>query len=146
MTQTNRGCANSSKLTVDWGSRGSGIVIERSAHGETDWQVVSFRPQEKPVEGSSIDDVIADLAKDGIDLATARREMGDLLADTDVASLRALRLQAGLSQRELGERIGMSQSNIARLERRPGDIGLGTLRRLAQALGVDLNTLDRAIP
>lgn len=97
------------------------------------------------MEGSSVEDVIAELRLDD-EVGAARQEMGGLLADAGEASLRALRLKAGLSQRELGERIGMSQPNVARLESRPGDVGLTTLRRLAEALGVDLNTLDRAIP
>lgn len=89
---------------------------------------------------------MAEFEAEGLDVKGARREMGDHLAEAGDVSLRSLRLKAGLSQRELAERIGTSQPNIARMEKSPGDVTLGTLRRLAAALGVDLNTLDGALP
>lgn len=98
-----------------------------------------------PAEGASIDDVIAELGLEA-EIAGISREMGNALAEAGEMSLRALRLKAGLSQRELGERIAMSQANVARMEKRPGNLGIETLRRLAKALGVDLNSLDKAIP
>ena len=47
------------------------------------------------------------------------------------------RINAGLSQRQLAERMGTTQSAIARLESATHLPGLDTLRRLAEALGVD---------
>ena len=53
--------------------------------------------------------------------------------------IRAARLRAGLSQAELGERLGMPQSSIARWEVDSVEPGLSTLRRVLQACGYDLS-------
>lgn len=131
---------------MTWGSAGSATVIEKRSSTAPQWQVISFTPDVGEPQGLTIDDLVAQFQAEGVDVAGARREMGGMLADAGEVSLRGLRLAAGLSQRELGERIGMSQPNVARLERHPGDVGLHTLRKLAEALGVDLNTLGKAIP
>ena len=47
------------------------------------------------------------------------------------------RIAAGLTQKELAERMGTTQSAIARLESATHMPSLDTLRRLAEALGVD---------
>lgn len=44
------------------------------------------------------------------------------------------RLRAGLTQTEVGERMGISQSDVSKLERR-GDTRVSTLRAYARALG-----------
>lgn len=53
--------------------------------------------------------------------------------------VRRLRLERGLSQQELAERIGLSQSVIARLEAGGVEPRLSTLDRVAEALGVELD-------
>lgn len=52
------------------------------------------------------------------------------------ANLRRLRLAAGLSQMQLGDRAGLHFSEISRLERGLRDPRLTTVVRLARALGV----------
>lgn len=59
--------------------------------------------------------------------------------------LSALRLAAGLSQSELAEKMDMKQPNIARLEKKPGDPSLSTLRKLASVLGVDIGEVIAAV-
>jgi ribosome-binding protein aMBF1 (putative translation factor) len=53
--------------------------------------------------------------------------------------IRALREKKGLSQRELAERMGTTQSAIARLEAGNISPSLATLDKIAQALGVELS-------
>ncbi len=53
--------------------------------------------------------------------------------------VRRLREAAGLSQRELAERMGSSQSVVARLEAGGVEPTLATLDRVAAALGADLD-------
>lgn len=53
------------------------------------------------------------------------------------ATLAALRRQAGLTQTELAGRLGISQSDLSKLERRQ-DPRVSTLGKYAAALGVDL--------
>lgn len=52
--------------------------------------------------------------------------------------VRALREKRGLSQRELAERLGTTQSAVARLEAGNVSPSLPTLDKVAEALGVDL--------
>jgi transcriptional regulator with XRE-family HTH domain len=49
--------------------------------------------------------------------------------------VRATRLQAGLTQAELGRRLGMSQAAVARLERPMANPTIATLDRLLHATG-----------
>ena len=52
-------------------------------------------------------------------------------------SLIGARIAAGLTQKQVAERIGTSQAAIARLESRTSLPTVETLYRLAQALGLD---------
>ena len=54
------------------------------------------------------------------------------------AVVAAARERAGLTQQELAERAGTSQSAVARLEAGQGNPGLDTIRRLVAAAGFDL--------
>ncbi|MBE9555017.1 MAG: helix-turn-helix transcriptional regulator [Proteobacteria bacterium] len=78
-------------------------------------------------------------------LTKARQRIAERASVPDEPrSLRELRLAAGFSQTQLAERIETSQSRIARLEAGHEDPGLRTLKRLAIALEVDLNTIAEA--
>jgi transcriptional regulator with XRE-family HTH domain len=52
--------------------------------------------------------------------------------------VRDLREKRGLSQRELAERLGTTQSAVARLEAGNVSPSLPTLDKVAEALGVEL--------
>ena len=52
-------------------------------------------------------------------------------------SLKELRLNHGLSQRELGERLGVSQQTVAQYERAEDPPKMKTIKRLADAMGMD---------
>ncbi len=57
------------------------------------------------------------------------------LADQLRAHLRAMRLQRGLTQAELGRRLGLGQVRIADIEARPGAISVDQLMAMLSALG-----------
>lgn len=60
--------------------------------------------------------------------------------------IRALRLSRGWTQRELGERMGVAQAEVSRLENPACDTyTVGTLQRLAAALGVALEVRFQAL-
>ena len=59
----------------------------------------------------------------------------------DTQKLRALRRQAALSQAELAERAGTTQETISRLECGHHSARGRTLRKLAEALGVEPQVL-----
>lgn len=52
--------------------------------------------------------------------------------------VREMRKRAGLTQRVLAERVGTTQSAIARLERGVGDPTLARLSAIAEACGLEL--------
>jgi transcriptional regulator with XRE-family HTH domain len=60
-------------------------------------------------------------------------------------ALRRMRLRVGLSQRELAERIGSTQSAIARMEKGEAEPKFCTLEKLAEALSRDLLIHVRAV-
>ena len=63
--------------------------------------------------------------------------------------LRALRVEAGLTQAQLAERLGVSQKNVSRIEHAE-DSQLSTIRRYVEALGgsLELHAIfeDRDVP
>jgi len=49
--------------------------------------------------------------------------------------LRALRRSQGLTQRELGQRIGVTGARISEIEKDPGGVGLNQILKLLHVLG-----------
>jgi len=93
-----------------------------------------------------IDDLILALEADnGQDfLSDERRWVGEIaLGDRD--DLASLRLKAGLSQKQLAERMGMKQPQLARIERGRHDVKVSMIRRLAEALDVSESTVYEAV-
>lgn len=56
----------------------------------------------------------------------------------NMASLEEIRRRAGFTQRDLGERMGITQSDVSKLERRD-DVLISTLRRYVEAVGGNLH-------
>jgi DNA-binding XRE family transcriptional regulator len=54
-------------------------------------------------------------------------------------SLAEARIAAGLTQKQLGDRVGVPQSQISRVEKNPDKTTVRTLRKIAAALGVDVS-------
>jgi ribosome-binding protein aMBF1 (putative translation factor) len=63
----------------------------------------------------------------------------------DEISLSALRARAGLSQKQLADRMGIKQPYIARIEGGVTDPSTDSIARLAEALGVDEGTAFAAV-
>jgi transcriptional regulator with XRE-family HTH domain len=71
-------------------------------------------------------------ARERLEVADLELELCDRMVD--------LRKRAGLTQRQLADRLGFSQAYIAKLENGAYDsCGIGTLRTFARALGHDIN-------
>lgn len=110
------------------------------------WVEAAIVHPPQPAGFRSIDDRLADVAgnpKRAEALAMARRRLAMTLQPDE--PLAALRMRCGLSQRELAERIGTSQSRLSRIEGGLDDPRLSTVRKLADALAVDVNTIEEAI-
>ncbi len=65
----------------------------------------------------------------------------DRFLEVDRAKLRSLRRRAALSQQELAERASTTQETISRLEQGHQAARGRTLRKLAEALGVEPRVL-----
>ncbi len=109
----------------------------------------SPRPDAAPLPTGfeDIADVVAEAEGDPASraaLETGRRSVA-ARHYAGVASLAALRLRRGWSQRTLAENSGLRQPHIARLESGRNDPSLATMRRLAQALGVALAEVVEAL-
>jgi len=70
-------------------------------------------------------------------LERARKAIASPLDAIAPNKLRALRLQRGLSQATLASQLGTTQAQIARIESGRQDVQVGTMVRLANALGID---------
>jgi len=66
------------------------------------------------------------------------------LAEQLRAHLRALRKQRGLTQAQLGQRLGIGQVRVAEIEAQPGLVSTDQLIRLLAALGATLVLRDSA--
>ena len=129
----------------------TGLVVPNLATRPSN--VVHFRvypQQDEPVPAgyTTIDDVVAEFERDPAmqdELLNARRWIADTVLAGKPVTMRTLRLRRGWSQAQLAEAIGTQQPHVARIERGQADPQLGTCRRIAHALGVDLNTLDQAL-
>lgn len=95
-----------------------------------------------------IDELVAEFERDDEgrqSIADGRRWVAERHYSEGPPSLQALRLRLGLSQAQLANVIGTSQPHIARLESGQANAKLATLRRLADVLRVDMNTIDAAM-
>jgi DNA-binding XRE family transcriptional regulator len=96
-----------------------------------------------PTRSVSVDELLRRSVQKGRGpaLERARRRLGNRLAAGGLVTLREMRLRAGMSQVELAAKIGTSQSRIARLEAGKENVSLLTAKKLADALGVDLDNI-----
>lgn len=109
-------------------------------------------PQEKASESEiSIQDRefrLRDRPGRSVAMAKARARLGSWMQsepELQQFGLAALRLKAGLSQRELASKLETSQPNIARMEREPSNPTLSSIKAWATALGVEVIDVITAI-
>ncbi len=92
-------------------------------HHTNEWVLSYEKPKKEPI-------------KDSIDWKTAAKEaFGDM--PSTALNLRGLRNREGLTQEELGQAIGVEQSNISKMERGKRQIGVKIAKRLAQTFNID---------
>ncbi len=61
-----------------------------------------------------------------------------------VETLRARRRAKGLSQRDLGQRVGLPQSHVSKIEKGGTDIKLSSLVEMARALDLEVALVPRS--
>ncbi|WP_339389438.1 helix-turn-helix domain-containing protein [Nitrosomonas sp. Nm33] len=79
------------------------------------------------------------------DLKEGRKWAASVLYEEHPESFRALRLRAGYSQKQLAQKIGMSQPNICELESGKRKPSSDTLLRLAKALGTTTDIVLKSL-
>ena len=80
------------------------------------------------------------------ELTDARKRLAERAAiDSAGLSLAGLRLRAGLSQADLADILGTSQSRVSRIEAGREEPGFSFLTRLSDALGSEPNELFAAL-
>jgi DNA-binding XRE family transcriptional regulator len=107
-------------------------------------------PAEAPIPPgyTTIDELIEEFERDPEakeELRRGRQWLAQTVLGNEPPTLKVLRLRKGMSQAQLAAAIGTRQPHIARIENGQADVRLETCRRIAQVLGVDLNTLDQAL-
>lgn len=65
----------------------------------------------------------------------------ELIASHAAPNIAVWRKKRGWTQKQLGEKLKMPQSQVARMEKTPGSITYKTLQRVAKALGVTTGDL-----
>lgn len=81
----------------------------------------------------------------GETLRQGRKDLAALSARADAPTLRTLRLAAGLSQSDLGKKVGVGQDRISLYENGRSKPDADTLDSMRKALGVDISILWKAL-
>jgi DNA-binding XRE family transcriptional regulator len=100
-----------------------------------------------PPEFAEFDKLVAELEaepRDRESLSEARKVIGRKIYDGSNATLAALRMEAGLSQRELGELCGLPQPHVSRFESGKHEPGIVIASAIAAALNVSLERVADA--
>lgn len=92
---------------------------------------------EELVKASMVQHAIGQIEKGDNDFVDADDIALELAAERIAKARRA----AGLTQKQLGQKLKLPQSQISRIERNPDHTTVRTLKRIARALGVDLRAL-----
>jgi len=72
-------------------------------------------------------------------------DAGDFALELAADRIAAARKAQGLTQKQLGAKLGLPQSQISRIERKPDRTTVRTLKRIAKALNVDVRVFLAAV-
>ncbi len=106
-------------------------------NGEPTHVLVPVEEYERLVIASMVESAIAKLE----DPASEYVDADDLALELAAERITAARKAKGLTQKQLGEKLNLPQSQISRIERNPDRTTVRTLKRIARALGVDVSAL-----
>ena len=68
-------------------------------------------------------------------------DFDDFLTEVAAPRIATIREKKGLTQKQLGAKLGMPQSQISRMEKNPESVTYKTLQRVAKALGVKISDM-----
>ncbi|MHC4063387.1 MAG: helix-turn-helix domain-containing protein [Planctomycetota bacterium] len=124
------GRKRSSKRTPD----DYAYVIE---DGEPAYILIPIGEYEDLAKASMVEQAVAQIESGDQDLVDA----DDLALELAAERIARARRAAGLTQKQLGAKLKLPQSQISRIERNPDRTTVRTLKRIARALGVDVRAL-----
>jgi len=99
--------------------------------------LIPLEEYERLVKSWLIDRAIAKIDAPDEDFVDADDFFAQLAAEKVVKARRA----AGLTQKQLGAKLRLPQSQISRIERNPDHTTVRTIKRIAKALGVNVSAL-----
>lgn len=79
------------------------------------------------------------------DPTTEWTDAGDFALELAGEEIAHARKAQGLTQKQLGAKLGIPQSQVSRIERNPDRTTVRTLKRLAKALNVDIRVFLAAV-
>lgn len=122
-------------------------VVARSSYSNV--FLVEVKPVPLPVKNSlSIDDFVKDIEADpdvAKALSSSRQRFAKAAYSNKPQTLTSLRLSAGLSQDQLAQNSGTSQSHIAKIEAGKNDPSTDMIQKIAVALALDPALVFNAI-
>lgn len=92
---------------------------------------------EELIKKDMMESAIAKLNAPDHEFVDADQVAREITVDRIVAARKA----AGLTQKQLGDKLGLPQSQISRIERNPDRTTVRTIKRIARALSVDIGAL-----
>ena len=116
----------------DWAAKA--FVVE---NGRPTFALIPYEEYEQLLISSMAESAIAVLEDPNTKWIDAD-ELALQLAGEKIAKARKA---AGLTQKQLGEKLKLPQSQISRIERNPDRTTVRTLKRIAKALKVDIRSL-----
>ncbi len=132
------------KLPAEFSQTGGASVPDANAVASPSALVIYREfsaPRPLPISNTvSIGDLVEEFSADpgmAAAIVTARQNLAKTLYSDEIDSLSALRLLAGLSQSQLAERVGTSQSHIARIEAGQTDPSTDVISRIAKSINID---------
>ena len=99
--------------------------------------LVPIDEYERLIKIDMVQDTVAQIERGDDDFVDA----GEFALELAAERIAAARKAKGLTQKQLGERLNLPQSQISRIERNPDRSTVRTLKRIARALGVDVGVL-----
>ena len=99
--------------------------------------LVPIDEYERLVMAGMVEDAIAQIERGDDDLVAA----DDLALELAGRRIAQARKTAGITQKQLGARLKIPQSQISRIERNPDHTTVRTLKRVARALKVNVRSL-----
>ncbi|MEK6674318.1 MAG: helix-turn-helix transcriptional regulator [Planctomycetota bacterium] len=114
----------------------SAVLGVVNSEGKTTHVIVPAEEYERLVVLDMAREVVAQIER-GDDEETV--DADDFFAQLAAEEVVKARKAAGLTQKQLGKKVGMPQSQISRIERNPDRTTVRTIRKLAKALRVDVS-------